>query len=146
MSRNRNTDINGQPFAQTTVGAVWKKGKPIDDYDADTWRRDMCGKPMKFSEYGNTNSEHGWEVDHIKPVANGGLMISPTFNRFNGTTIVGRAIRIPGVACNGSSRQELRSVDAERNSIVLAPRCIWATCGILILISVVSRTCGGAAF
>ncbi len=72
MSRNRNTDINGRPFAQTTVGAVWKKGKPIQGYDIDTWRYDMCGKPMKFSDYGNTNSEHGWEVDHIKPVAKGG--------------------------------------------------------------------------
>jgi 5-methylcytosine-specific restriction endonuclease McrA len=27
---------------------------------------------MKFSDYGNTNSQHGWEVDHIKPVAKGG--------------------------------------------------------------------------
>lgn len=72
MSRNRNTDINGRPFAQTTVGAVWKKGKPIEGYDTNTWRYDMCGKPMKFSEYGNANSENGWEVDHIKPVAKGG--------------------------------------------------------------------------
>ncbi len=27
---------------------------------------------MKRSEYGNTNSDHGWEVDHEKPVARGG--------------------------------------------------------------------------
>ena len=27
---------------------------------------------MKFGEYGDTNSEHGWEVDHIVPVALGG--------------------------------------------------------------------------
>jgi hypothetical protein len=72
MARNRNTDINGQPFGSTTVGAVWKKGRVIDQYDSSVWRYDMCGKPMKFSEYGNTNSEHGWEVDHIKPVAKGG--------------------------------------------------------------------------
>jgi len=72
MARNRNTDINGKPFGQTTVGAVWKKGKPINGYDADTWRYDMCGKPMKFLDYGNTTSDHGWEVDHIKPVAKGG--------------------------------------------------------------------------
>lgn len=72
MARNRNTDISGKPFGSTTVGAVWQKGRAIDGYDAKIWRYDICGKPMKFSEYGNTNSEHGWEVDHIKPVANGG--------------------------------------------------------------------------
>ena len=44
----------------------------MERYDPNTWRYDMCGKPMKISDYGNTNSEHGWEVDHIKPVAKGG--------------------------------------------------------------------------
>ncbi len=72
MARNRNTDISGKPFAQTTVGAVWKTGRPIPNYDPNEWRHDMCGKPMKFEDYGNTNSKHGWEVDHIKPVAKGG--------------------------------------------------------------------------
>lgn len=72
MARNRNTDLNGRPFANTTVNAVWNKGKPIDNYDRNVWRYDMCGKPMKFSDYGNTASEHGWEIDHVKPVAKGG--------------------------------------------------------------------------
>lgn len=72
MARNRNTDVNGKPFGQTTVGAVWKKGRAIANYNPDEWRYDICGQPMKFSDYGNTNSQHGWEVDHIKPVAKGG--------------------------------------------------------------------------
>lgn len=70
--RNRNTDVAGRPFASTTVGAVWNKGRVIAGYDSNTWRYDTCGNPMKRSEYGNTNSPHGWEVDHIKPVAKGG--------------------------------------------------------------------------
>ena len=72
MSRNRNTDIGGRAFASTTVGEVWRKGLAIDGYDPSVWRYDMCGLPMKFSEYGNTDSKHGWEIDHIKPVAKGG--------------------------------------------------------------------------
>jgi len=64
--------IYGRPFGATTVGAVWQKGRVIPGYDPGTWRYDMCGQPMKFSDYGNTNSKHGWEVDHIKPVAKGG--------------------------------------------------------------------------
>lgn len=72
MARNRNTDVNGKPFAQTTVGAVWNKGRVIEGYNQNVWRHDMCGAPMKLGDYGNTNSKHGWEVDHIKPVAKGG--------------------------------------------------------------------------
>lgn len=72
MARNRNSDINGKPFAQTTIGEIWKKGRAIQGYDQNVWRHDMCGKVMKFSEYGNINSNFGWEVDHIKPVARGG--------------------------------------------------------------------------
>ena len=72
MARNRNTDTAGKPFGKTTVGGVWNKGRKIDGYDVNVWRYDICGKPMKFSDYGNTNSKHGWEVDHIKPVAKGG--------------------------------------------------------------------------
>lgn len=72
MARNRNTDVNGKPFAQTTVGAVWRKGRVISGYDPAQVRSDICGKTMKLSDYGNTNSQYGWEVDHIKPVAKGG--------------------------------------------------------------------------
>jgi hypothetical protein len=73
MARNRNTDVNGKPFASTTVLAVWRKGRVIDNFDADTWRHDMCAQPMKYEDYGNTNSKHGWEVHHIKPVSKGGI-------------------------------------------------------------------------
>lgn len=27
---------------------------------------------MKSSDYGNTSSTHGWEIDHIKPASKGG--------------------------------------------------------------------------
>lgn len=72
MARNRNTDVNGKSLAATTVGAVWNKGRAISGYEPNTWRYDTCGNPIKRSEYGNTNSQHGWEVDHIKPIAKGG--------------------------------------------------------------------------
>jgi hypothetical protein len=72
MARNSSSDVNGRAFADTTLKAVWNKGRPITGYDAGTWRYDITGKPMKFSEYGNSGSDYGWEVDHIKPVARGG--------------------------------------------------------------------------
>lgn len=72
MARSRNTDISGKSFGSTTIGAVWKKGRLIDGYDPAGWRYDICGKPMKFEDYGKTDSKHGWEIDHIKPVAKNG--------------------------------------------------------------------------
>jgi 5-methylcytosine-specific restriction endonuclease McrA len=44
----------------------------IDGYDSGVWRRDKCGHAIKYSDHGNTYSEYGWEIDHIKPTAKGG--------------------------------------------------------------------------
>jgi hypothetical protein len=49
--------------------AVWQKGSPIPGYDPALWRRDAYGSAIKFSEYGNRNSDFGWEIDHY-PVPN----------------------------------------------------------------------------
>lgn len=53
--------------------AIWEKGQPAQGYSPDIWRYDICGTPMKYSEHGNIDSEHGWEINHIKPISKGGL-------------------------------------------------------------------------
>ena len=63
------------PFSnapESTVQAVWRKGQPIDGYSADEWRRDQCDHLLKYDDHGNTDSEYGWEVDHIVPTELGG--------------------------------------------------------------------------
>ena len=55
-----------------TIQAVWAKGKPIAKFDPKVWRRDKDGEAIKRSEYGNRQSKHGWEIDHIRPVSKGG--------------------------------------------------------------------------
>jgi 5-methylcytosine-specific restriction endonuclease McrA len=57
---------------EQTKRTVWEKGTVISQFDPALWRRDICGNAMKYSEHGNTNSEYGWELDHIKPIAKGG--------------------------------------------------------------------------
>ena len=56
--------------------AVWNKGRKIvqngKEYDSKIWRWDICGSIMKYSDHGNTNSDNGWEIDHIKPSAKSG--------------------------------------------------------------------------
>jgi len=51
--------------------AVWLKGKVIDGFNPEIWRRDAYGHTMKYSEYGQ-QTNFGWEIDHIKPSSKGG--------------------------------------------------------------------------
>lgn len=49
------------------IESVWNKGAEIQGRDPDRYRSDPCGKTMNRAEYGNTDSPHGWEIDHITP-------------------------------------------------------------------------------
>lgn len=69
--RKRNTDINGNPFGTLKRREVWQKAKRISSL-SDDLRKDRYGNHIKYSEYGNTRSNYGWEVDHIHPVSKGG--------------------------------------------------------------------------
>jgi 5-methylcytosine-specific restriction endonuclease McrA len=70
--RTQNTDSSGRGFSDSVVQAVWDKGRAIDGYDPNAWRRDAYGTPMKRPDYGRTDKKNGWEVDHVYPVAAGG--------------------------------------------------------------------------
>lgn len=51
---------------------VWAKAFVIDGYNPSEIRSDRCGKVMMYAHHGDTNSQYGWEIDHIIPVAKGG--------------------------------------------------------------------------
>ncbi|WP_163710449.1 HNH endonuclease signature motif containing protein [Mangrovibacterium lignilyticum] len=72
MVRNYNTDKEGNSWSEETKRAVWDKGRNIPEFAPDQWRWDVAGKVMKYDDYGDRQSEYGWEIDHIDPVANGG--------------------------------------------------------------------------
>lgn len=46
---------------------VWDKGKVTAGNDKEKWRKDECGAWISRMEYGNRNSQCGWEIDHISP-------------------------------------------------------------------------------
>jgi hypothetical protein len=51
---------------------VWQKGKVISGHDSTMWQQDDCGAWINYDEYGNRDSENGWEIDHITSKAHGG--------------------------------------------------------------------------
>ncbi len=72
MPRQHNTNRAGGAWTDAQKLAVWQKGRQIPNYPDTQWRWDTCGQVMQWSQYGNRNSDTGWEIDHINPVANGG--------------------------------------------------------------------------
>ena len=53
--------------------AVWEKGFLIPGLDPAVWRWDARLKTIRWDDYGNRSSIHGWELDHYPiPSALGG--------------------------------------------------------------------------
>lgn len=70
--RRTGTTSSGGSFDAATVQAVWEKGQVVPGIAPGIWRRDNCGALIYRSSYGDVNSLHGWEIDHIHPVSKGG--------------------------------------------------------------------------
>jgi hypothetical protein len=64
-----------QPKKQFTLlerQQVWEKGQIVAGYDPTILRKDACGAWMRWFDYGKTDSQNGWEIDHIYPESKGG--------------------------------------------------------------------------
>jgi hypothetical protein len=69
MARSQGTRVDGSPFSEATIEAVWQKGKPEPQYPG--FRKDTCDASMQRSKYGKTET-FGWEIDHDKLVSKDG--------------------------------------------------------------------------
>ena len=49
------------------INAVWRKGRAVSGNNPNVWRKDRCGAWIRRTQYGNRDSEYGWEIDHINP-------------------------------------------------------------------------------
>lgn len=59
-------------FTELTIQLIWQKGTTDSRYDSNVYRKDTYGSLMRRDEYGNRNSQYGWEIDHIIPISKGG--------------------------------------------------------------------------
>jgi len=54
-------------FTTSDIVTVWQKATIVNGYDPARVRKDICGAWIEFLEYGNRQSQYGWEIDHIDP-------------------------------------------------------------------------------
>jgi hypothetical protein len=59
-------------FSAQKVQSVWEKGTVVQNYDSSKYRKDICGAWLIRDRYGDNTNIYGWEIDHIKPKAQGG--------------------------------------------------------------------------
>ena len=60
------------PFSKTQKQRAFSKAQEIPGKDPGLWRRDAKGNVICYPAYGDPNSEFGWDIDHIQPLARGG--------------------------------------------------------------------------
>lgn len=70
MANQANSQNNN--FKPEFLDAIWDKADASTSSRPGVFRKDVAGAWIKRDDYGKQNSEYGWEVDHIKPVAKGG--------------------------------------------------------------------------
>jgi len=61
-------------FDDETINNVWNKAREISGQNPNDTRQDACGTEMNKDDYGNRDSNQGWEIDHKDP--NGGDNLS----------------------------------------------------------------------
>lgn len=59
-------------FQKEIILTVWNKGIIVSGINPSIRRKDACGAWIDLREYGNRNSNTGWEIDHIIPSSRGG--------------------------------------------------------------------------
>jgi 5-methylcytosine-specific restriction endonuclease McrA len=65
-----NTNADGESFDEATIEAVWQKAIYYTVLPPG-FRKDYCGAKIQRNKYGIIE-RYGWEIDHIKPVEQGG--------------------------------------------------------------------------
>ena len=47
------------------INQLWGEATTIPQRDPEVWRMDPCGAIIKKEDYGDRESEYGWEIDHV---------------------------------------------------------------------------------
>src|SRR5579872_1127036 len=71
MENMQDTIPTDMQLSSDVIWKVWAKGEIFAGNDPVFWRRDVCGAWIFRSHYDRKDSEYGWVIDRIKPIAEG---------------------------------------------------------------------------
>lgn len=100
-------------YTSELINQVWQKAVFVSDNNESMgYRKDACGAWIKKSDYGNRNSQYGWEIDHIIASSNGGSdalnNLRPLHWRNNAAKSDGRLVCV--VKSDGSKNVILQTI------------------------------------
>ena len=59
-------------YTNQEIILVWRKACIVLWYNTSVIRKDCCNAWIKLSDFGNRDSQYGWEIDHIVPISKRG--------------------------------------------------------------------------
>lgn len=59
-------------FTEEQVERIWQKATIMPNNNPDVFRQDYAGAWIMRDQYGRRDSAYGWEIDHCKPLSQGG--------------------------------------------------------------------------
>jgi hypothetical protein len=92
-------------YAYSELHSFWEASRIAYGRDPFWWRVDWLGRLMHRMEYGNRQSEYGWEVDHVWPKSLYGSDNAANLEATNWRTNAAKSDRTPsGVFGVGPNR------------------------------------------
>ena len=52
-------------YREELVDAVWQSARALSDFDAEVWRRDVCGAWIRREHYEHARSDFGWKIVNV---------------------------------------------------------------------------------
>lgn len=103
MAHQPDRSLLNESFGPRTILAVWYKATIVPGHNPSEIRKDRCGAWIKFADYGNDNSDYGWEIDHEKPLAKGGINDLDNLQPLHWRNNRGKSDNWPNWICSYSS-------------------------------------------
>lgn len=77
------------------IELAWAKGRKIEGYDSDLFRKDACGAWMRKDLYGEIHNMYGWGIDYIFPKVMGGTLVADNIRALNYHNIISKGRDYP---------------------------------------------------
>ena len=95
------------PIDETKINQIWEKGRSIDGVDSSMFRKDACGAWIARNKFAESESDFGWNIDHIYPQSKGGDDNPENLRPLNIRNCISKADSYPSYLSSFTSKGEV---------------------------------------